>query len=81
MLLLASPRYSVGLSVDCPWSSDATFASSLAATCECSTAAAANGGGGSGGLSIDCARTNFTMLAAALQSHGQVGVVCSNIVV
>ncbi len=29
------------------------------------------GGGGGRGLSIDCAETNFTLLAAALQSHAQ----------
>ncbi len=64
-------------SVECPWSGDPRFAPELAPACECSTGGGGEGdkgkgGGGGKGLSVSCAEANFTMLAAALQAHGQV---------
>ncbi len=68
--------------VDCPGSSDPRFAQELSPeSCQCSDGKDAQnkdgngGGGGNGGplaLSVDCVEVNFTMLAAALQAHGQV---------
>ncbi len=68
--------------LDCPWSSDPRFAQELSPeSCPCSDGKdgkskdANGGGGGNGGplaLSVDCVEVNFTMVAAALQAHGQV---------